>query len=122
MMSKRIKFCIITLLVIIVTACSNDKKELPAGVLPHAKMVTVLADIEEAEARMQISGMNLTDSSQNAGYRFYKYIFQKNNITDSVFRKSFSYYSNNLELLDKIYDDVITELSRRQGIESAKKK
>ncbi len=76
-------------------------------------MVEVMVDVHLAEAVLtRKRGENqkvdkLTDA-------YYREIYEKHNITEKTFDTSFSYYQQNLSDLQRIYEQVITELNKMQ--------
>lgn len=95
-------------------ACGSDKIVIPEGVLKEDKMVAVLADIQITEASImhKIGKGNYNGSNTP---KYYQYIFNKNKITEEEFRRSFNFYVGQVDLMNKIYEEVITEISKRQA-------
>ncbi len=83
-------------------------------------MVKVMVDVQLAEALIQNQSLNSNDSTKKIAASYYKKIFEKNAISEQQFRESFLYYSHHLELLNKVYEDVINELSKMQAPQSNK--
>ncbi len=101
------------LLFLVFTSC-NKKVEIPADVLPKEKMTKVLSDIHEVESLIQFSALERNDSTKAVAYGYYKHVFQKNNVTPEQFHRSFNFYSDHLDLLDKIYEEVMIDLTKKQ--------
>lgn len=102
--------------------CSSKKDETPPGIIPRDKMISILIDVQQAEAKIQTYNLNANDSTRNIEYGYYHSIFKKHHIKSSEFETSFKYYSKNLELLNKMYDEVITGLSKHQAESAVKVK
>lgn len=99
-------------------SCSKKEEQIPAGIIPKEKMVQVMVDVHLAEARLQ---MNMAiDNSFVTKQSYYKFIFQKYKISYADLSTSYNYYSAHPEVFSKIYDEVITELSKKQA-EASKK-
>src|SRR5688572_9129911 len=111
---------ILVLFFICFSASCADPVVIPPDVLPKDKMTKVLADIQLIEASIQNDAMERSDSTKNIVYGYYQSVFKKHNITADQFRRSFDFYLDHLDLMDKMYDDVIIELSKRQAEESNK--
>jgi hypothetical protein len=111
----------VTLMLLLANACSSTKDEIPADILPREKLIEVLVDVQLAEAKIQTENLMLKDSTKTIAYGYYKYIFNKHKIDSVVFKKSIIYYSQHLNELDKIYDEVITGISKRQAESQATK-
>jgi len=98
---------------ILLFSCACNKIAVPEGVIAPENMTALLIDIQITEAALievQQSGRDV-DKYQKV---FYGYVFEKHNILEKDFELSISFYIRNLELLDKIYADVITGLSEKQ--------
>ncbi len=80
-------------------------------------MTEVLKDIHLAEAEASIQSK--PDSLLKQKINFQK-IFEKDSVTKQQYEESLTFYMDHPELLDKIYEQVINDLSRMQG-EAAKK-
>ncbi len=107
------KYLFITLLVIFFVSCRQQKEAVPADIIPIEKMVPVMIDIHLVEAA--ISNKNLPRDSSIVVYSLYeKDIFKKHNISDSIYRKSFNYYTARPAMMDKLYEMVVDSLSLRE--------
>ena len=80
-------------------------------------MSAILTDIHLAEAEINLG---VSDSTSKEKNNFEK-IFKKHSITKQQYDVSLTFYIDHPELLDKIYEDVLNELSKMQG-EAAKSK
>lgn len=114
-------FCVgvYSFLLMIFCSCS-DPVEIPADVLPKDKMILVLTDVQEIEAQIQAQGLERNDSTKQVAYGYYKTIFNKHKITPETFKKSFDFYQSHLEMMDKMYDEVIINLSKKEAEEASK--
>lgn len=92
-------------------ACKKDTAT--AGVLSPAEFSKVLVEIYLAEARMNSSAIP-RDSAALLFLPFEERLFQNLELSDSVVRKTYQYYVDNPEELEKIYDSVIDTLSLRE--------
>ncbi len=105
------------------TACSGTQEiKIPDNVLSKEKMTQVMINIHLMEASMNLTGGNpnkidLAGSSVPLNID----VLKKNNITKKQFDESFSFYTNNPELLSEIYQNVLNELSKMQAEVSNKK-
>ena len=94
-------------------SCSKPSVEIPVGVLKKDQMITVLADVHIALAA---SVMNqVSDSTRYSMSNMMNYVFIIHQITQAQYDSSLSFYSNHPEIMEEIYDSVITELSKKQG-------
>ena len=105
------------LLLILLVSLSCNKKDKPdvwKDVLSHKDMVKLIAEVHIIEA--------LVEERRNTGKLkpgelklFYDQLFTKYKINNDLFFKNINYYLERPEEFLKIYEEVITELSKRQG-------
>lgn len=93
------------------TACT--KKAPPPGVLSPAEFSKILVEIYLAEARMNSQAVH-RDSAALLFLPFEERLLHNFELPDSVMRKTYQYYVDNPEQLEKIYDSVIDTLSLRE--------
>ncbi|MFW5975068.1 MAG: DUF4296 domain-containing protein [Bacteroidota bacterium] len=106
-------FILILMMVFSIFSCSEKEKERPEVVLSESEMVEVMVDVHLAEAvltRKRGENQEVEDLSD----KYYDEVFDKHNITKKQFDTSFSYYQQNLSNLQRIYEQVITELNKMQ--------
>lgn len=125
-MHQKKNYCVKTWFVLFVLlyviSCGKKKKEfvVPDGIIKKEEMVKVLADIHITEATINLRNVSSTNAaSLNAS--LYKSVFVKHKISKEEFEKSYAFYSSNTELLNAVYDNVITELTKMQAEEEKKK-
>ncbi|MEI6124407.1 MAG: DUF4296 domain-containing protein [Bacteroidota bacterium] len=105
----------IFLLIFIFTACSREKNvKIPNNIIPPDKMVIILVDFHLAEAVIVDKQQKKEDVNQWTNY-YYSSILLKHNITRKKFRDSMKFYTENIEEMEKIYKEVVVELSKTQS-------
>jgi hypothetical protein len=82
----------------------------PPGVLTEKQMVNVLTEIYLAEEKAGHMGIS-HDSVKIIFPEFEARLFEKEGISDSVFRKSMEYYKANPKKLENIYAALVDSLS-----------
>lgn len=96
-------------------ACNNDEMvefvQKPAQLLTKDQMVAFLVDLHLAEAKISYAGVGRADSTEQMFRNYEAYLFEKHNITDSVYYQSYEYYLAHMEQLDEIYASVVDSLS-----------
>ena len=107
------------ILFLFVTGCGKTKVELPAGVLTQKEMIPLLVDMHIARAATGL--YNAGDTSLFTMNDYIPYILKIHHIESAVYDSSISYYTLHPELMKEMYDDVISELSKKQGEVSSKK-
>lgn len=101
-------------------ACSQ-KEEAPDYLISEKEFVGILTEFQEAEAIVRL-GFNRTTDSIILNDSIYAGFFRKHEITAAIFDSNFNYYSNKPKEFEKMYEQVITNLSTRsaQLLESPK--
>lgn len=99
---------------VIIAGCSDKKTELPTGLLTHGEMVRVLIDIHLLEAKVQKLYLP-RDSAEMVFKYFETRLLQQSNVTDSVYNASMAFYTQEIDQLKKIYDEVVDSLLSRQA-------
>lgn len=119
--SKPFIFFLSVLVVIFFTACKKPEVKIPVSVISKDSMVLVLVDVHLAEAALAQKNL-IGESDGNFAAAYYRHIFNKHNITAERYKESVKFYSAHPMLYEKIYENVISELSRQQAASMGKKK
>ncbi len=87
---------------------------MPSDVLPVEKMKLVMRDMHIADA--------LAETKAQAGgnekaltMEYYAQIYKNYGITESEFNTSYKFYQQNPAWMDKLYAEVLTELSKKEA-------
>jgi len=110
---KRLIFFLFILLTVSFSSCTKKKIEIPPTVLSKEKMVSVIADIHLAQAAAVIR--NPSDTLHYTFGDYLPYILKLHDIPRAEYDSSISFYTVHPELMKEIYEDVINELSKKQG-------
>ena len=94
-------------------SCSKPKPEIPNGILQEKEMISVLADIHIAQAATAF--YNVNDTLRPSMSDYIPYILKIHHVEQAVYDSSVSFYTLHPEIMQEMYNDVITELSRKQG-------
>jgi len=108
----------IVIVMMAVISCSKPKPEIPKGVLTQKEMVPVLVDIHIAQAATGL--YNAGDTSLFKMNDYLPYILSIHHIDKAVYDSSVSFYTLHPEIMEQLYDEVINELSKKQGEVSSK--
>jgi hypothetical protein len=103
----------------LLAACGSSETKIPEGVIEKDRLVKVLKEIHIEEARLNsamLQGENVSTDTIS-----FTEVFKANNITKLQFDCSMSFYTSHPEMLDLIYDEVISELNKMKGLEEVKK-
>lgn len=112
---KRTAFLII---VIFLFSCTRDKNNIsiPKDVIVPEEMVSLIIDFHIAEAAL-VDCQNKKEDVNNTTILYYNSILKKHKTTRAQFNNSMKFYSENVPLLQKIYEQVGDELSTLQSKE-----
>jgi hypothetical protein len=97
----------------ILAACTRSPVDIPATVLPPERMCSVLTDLHIVQASAIVHPVG--DSLKPSWPDFAPVVLERHRTTQAQFDSSLKWYAYHPELLDSIYKQVITELSRLQG-------
>ena len=93
--------------------CAGSYPE-PQDLLTEDKMVAILLDINIAEGGMKARYV-LGDSAKALAPYLYDHIYDKHGVSRDQFDRNLDYYLHQPGKMDKIYEQVITELSIRES-------
>lgn len=105
-------------LILLITACSKKKTEIPADILSMQDMKGVLTDVQLGQAAAGNSAM--VDSALYNSKEYFEFVLKNHNVSRDVFMKSLKFYSENPALLQEVYDSVIVDLSKIQSQSEAR--
>jgi hypothetical protein len=109
-MKKSILYGILLLL----SACGKTLPNVPSDIIQKEKMIQILVDVHVADAVLE--NKNGTDRRvPEQTTAIYTQIYKNHGITRAEFLKSYHYYETQPELMDKLYEELLSELSRRQA-------
>ena len=109
---KKIFFNLTILASFLTFSCAKKEKK-PNGILADSTMRNLIIEFTLAEAGAELS-LNKQEIPDFKSELFYESTLKKSSISRDSFIKSLNYYSENPDQLNKIYEDAITELSKRQ--------
>lgn len=119
-----IKLLLSILILLFIVSCGKSEKEkvveIPAGIVSKETMVSIVVDLSLFESARGINLLNKIDTIQNLNQapdipKFHESIFTKYGVNRMQYDSSFNFYSQNPELLLKIYDEAINQLSQAQS-------
>jgi hypothetical protein len=94
-------------------SCSKPKPVIPKGILTRGQMVPVLVDIHIAQAATGLYSAG--DSMHFTMGDYIPLILSEHHIEKAMYDTSIAFYTRNPEIMQDLYDDVINELSKKQG-------
>ena len=87
----------------------------PENLIPQEQMVDIFVDLLLYDAILVKKQKRKSKDIDFAKYYLRNSIMEKYNITRQSFEESFNYYAHNFKLMDDIYAEAITKLSKMQG-------
>jgi hypothetical protein len=97
-----------------ITACGENWIKKPEGLIPEKKMVDMLVDMHIADAIFLNKVYDPLLKSKFKSEDFYYSVLKKYNIADTVFEKSFIYYSSFPKDFEKIYASALDKANQLQ--------
>jgi hypothetical protein len=104
---------LISFLIAVCISCSKPKAIIPEGVLSEKEMIPVLVDIHIAQ-----SAIGLYDPEDSVKYTMndlLPYILKIHHIEKIKYDSTISFYTRHPEIMQQMYDEVINEISKKQG-------
>ena len=108
------KHLLFVIIILTLSGCDRNTGNKPSDLIPQDKMIQVLVDIHVADAVVehklgtQTPNLPLTNA-------LYERIYQNHGITAAQYKSSYKYYEAHPDLMDRIYTQVITELSKKEA-------
>ena len=104
---------IIPIIIILATSCSEKDLDIPAEMIPRDSMIEILADVHIAESRLIQDGYK--PNNQVFKSEYIQHVLNKDGVDSTRFNKSFLFYSAAPGYFQDMYEDVITEISKKQA-------
>ena len=102
---------ILSILSVLLLACAAPKSEIPTEVLSEMAFASILKEVHLAEAAFELNKSKELENAKNSLANSYQSIYKKYDVTDTTFSKSLDYYAKHPEKLEKIYTDVLRQLT-----------
>jgi len=100
-------------------SCTAKDDRPPAGLYDSQQIAAFLKDLYILE--MKVKELRLSEDSSKKVFAYYEQqLYTKHNLSDSIYRKSFEYYIDDIEGLSKIYEIIADSLSLKERIETIK--
>ncbi|MBI2966385.1 MAG: DUF4296 domain-containing protein [Bacteroidetes bacterium] len=91
-------------------SCQRQPEKIPPDIIPRDKMVKIFTDVQIGEAHIQIRGLPADTIAL-----LYQSILAQYGVSQDEFRKSFTFYTEHPDILEKVYEEVLNELSKRHA-------
>lgn len=114
------KFYFLFLVSITLFSC-EEKEETPDYLIEKERFVEILTEFQTAEAMVRL-GLHRSQDSIIPNDSIYNAVFRKLEISQANFDSSYTYYSNRPDEFKKMFEQVITNLSKHSAEITAKSK
>ncbi|MDN5202599.1 DUF4296 domain-containing protein [Fulvivirgaceae bacterium BMA10] len=98
--------------IVVVLSCSGEQEK-PEWLLGKDQMIAFLIDVHITEAKLTKLGIT-RDSARVLFNEYEKRLYEKHNIDDSVYYKSYHHYLEHVTEMKEIYDAVTDSLNYRE--------
>jgi len=88
--------------------------KMPADVFPIEKMKMIMADMHIADAVAEMKGKGGANEAE-VTRELYAQIYKNNGVTEEQFNKSYQFYLSHPVWQNKLYEEILTELSKRES-------
>jgi hypothetical protein len=96
--------------------CSRFKtgSSTPSGIISQDSMIGILVDIHVADA---VADQRFGADKPNRAFinAMYEQIYKNHHITAAQYKESYKYYETHPAEMDKMYEQIITEISKREA-------
>ncbi|MBL7920976.1 MAG: DUF4296 domain-containing protein [Bacteroidia bacterium] len=108
----KLLFSVTVLTVITSCAKNNEEANIPQSVLSEEQFAKLLVDFALAESTSNINVKNLPADKMDSVYNFDPLI--DNHVSKSAYDSTITFYSKHPALYKRVYENVLTELSKMQ--------
>ncbi|MFA6923868.1 MAG: DUF4296 domain-containing protein [Bacteroidales bacterium] len=109
-------------LFIFIFSCKERNIKIPMEIIPKDTMSHIIADLQIIDAAIVINSMNGDSTLPKNIKSFYETVFKKYKVNKTKFKQSMHFYVENIEMLEKIYEDATNILVIKQSEEAIKNK
>jgi phosphorylcholine metabolism protein LicD len=102
-------------------SCKDQSIKIPKEIFPKETMISILVDIHIADAVAKEKKLKDIKLSNQLKKTYFNNVLEKHNITKEDFEKSTSFYENNIELMQEIYEKVMIVLSEKEALLNGEK-
>lgn len=96
------------------TACSSDDNAIPKDILDRQKFTALMIDVQLAEGiKTQYAHSRNKDGSLSR--ELYDEIFERHEIKEEDFRKTYGFYQSRPELMEGVFEQVLDSLSKLEA-------
>ena len=102
-------------MLLFVAGCKEKFPKVPSDIIPIGKMENILIDMHISDAVAETKTMGSGKTEMKLSEQYYMQIYKNYGITKEDFLKSYTFYQDNPVLLNQLYDNVLSEMSKREA-------
>lgn len=110
-LTRILKQSLMIMVTLILAASCGDKR--PPGILSEEEMVQVMEELYISEEKINQLALS-RDSAKQIAAVMDRRVFRDAGLTDSIFRKSFDYYMERPQQMERIYTALVDTLQLRE--------
>ena len=88
------------------------RAEVPEDLIPRDTLVNIFVDLRLLDAVINYEQKRSNRKMNEINYYLHNSVLNKYGITREQFERSYTYYQADLKIIDEIYADAITQLSK----------
>ncbi len=96
-------------------ACSNTEEKIPENILSETVFEDILKQIHLSEGAFELNKPKNMENAKSTLANNYTSIYSEYKISAIDFKNTFNYYSQHPEKLEKIYSNVLEELTEERS-------
>jgi hypothetical protein len=100
-------------------ACKQELPDVPKDVISFEKMKMILTELHIADAVAETKAQAGEDE-KTLSKIYNEHVIQSHGLSREEFLKSYKFYESEPKLFDKMYDEILAELSKREETEGKK--
>lgn len=97
-------------LILLLSACVNDKPDVPAELIQPEKMVSILTDLHLVEGNAQVA-RSYTTAGQEFLDSSYRLVYAQHGVDMQTFDSSYRFYLRYPRYFERMYDEVIENIN-----------
>jgi hypothetical protein len=115
-------FAIVLIFLFAAYACSKPPVKKPQNLVDKDRMIDILVDVHLAEAAFNSRRHRDTVVGKSSSADFYYSVLQKHEVKDTIFEKSLVFYASQPRQFEKMYRQVMNQLTEIEQEFSGRKK
>ena len=106
----------LSILIYLLCSCSNSNEKIPEKICAKITFKSILKEIHLTEAAFELNKAKNIEDPNNKLENAYFHIYKKHQVSEKEFKKTLDHYSKNPEKLEKIYADILAQLTKEKSM------